>query len=54
MLLLDRLPTMPNLVRRGMQGVNMQCPLCLEDVETSQHLFITCKVAQKVWDLCER
>jgi len=53
-LLLDRLPTRDNLAKRGMQLMSVRCPMCQEGVETAQHLFTTCKVAQKVWDLCER
>jgi len=52
-LLLDRLPTRVNLVKRDMQLINMLCSLCQEGEETSQHLFGTCKVAQKVWDQCD-
>ena len=53
-LLLDRLPTRTNLIRRGVQIGNALCPLCQKGVETTQHLFTTCKVTQKVWDQCER
>ena len=53
-LLLDRLPTKYNLAKRGLQIANLSCPLCLECVETGQHLFVVCKVPQKVWDQCER
>jgi len=53
-LLLDRLPTRSKLARRGVQLGNMQCPLCQVGVETAQHLFNTCIVAQQVWDHCER
>jgi len=51
---LDRLPTRFNLERRGMQLGNVQCPMCQEEVETTQHLFNTCKVAHKVWNHCKR
>jgi len=37
-----------NLVRKRVQLRNIQYLLCQEGIETSQHLFITCKVAQKV------
>ena len=37
-----------------MQLGNAQCPLYQQGIETTQHLFITCKVAQKVLDQCER
>jgi len=53
-LLLDRLPTRDNLARRGMQLTSVRCPMCQEGEETAQHLFTTCKVAQKVCDLYER
>jgi len=53
-LLLDRLPTRSNLARRGVQLENVQCPLCLGDVEIVKHLFNTFKVARKVWDMCDR
>jgi len=53
-ILLDRLPTRANLVKRGMQIMYVDCLLCLEATETCQRLFDTCKVAQKVWDKCER
>ena len=51
---MDRLPTRSNLAIRDVQLTNLSCPLCLECVETGQHFFITCKVAQNVWDQCER
>ena len=51
---MDRLPTRSNLAKRGLQLTNLSCPFCLECVETGQHLFVTCKVAQNVWDQCER
>ena len=41
----ERLPTRSNLAKRGMQLTNLSCPLCLECVETGQHLFVMCKVA---------
>jgi len=53
-LLLDRLQTRSNLVRRGVQLGNVQCPLRQYGVESAQHLFNTCKVAHKVWDHSER
>jgi len=49
-LLFDRLPTRVNLARREIQVGNMCCPLCSGDIETAQHLFSTCRVAQNIWD----
>jgi len=53
-LMVDRLPTRSNLSLRGLQLTSLFCPLCLESVESDQHLFVMCKVAQNVWDQCER
>jgi len=53
-LLLDRLPTRHNLANRGLQLLDLSCPLCQECDETGQHLFVMCKVAQNVLDQCER
>jgi len=41
--LLDRLSTNANLIRRGVP---------VDSQETSQHLFIDCAVAQRVWSGC--
>jgi len=30
------------------------CPLCKNAEETTQHLFISCEVSQKVWDNYDR
>jgi len=51
--MIDRLPTRVNLIRRGVNIHNNFCPLCSKAEETMQHLFIGCKVAQKVWDNCD-
>ena len=53
-ILLDRLPTRLNLVRRGVQLANSLCPLCQDGVESTDHLFNTCSVVQQVWDKCDR
>jgi len=46
-LLVYRLPTKFNLAKRGMHLMNLSCPLCQECIESGQHLFAMCKVAQK-------
>ena len=53
-ILWDRLSTRVNLVRRGVRLGCILCPMCREHVENAQYLFCTCKVTQKVWDMCER
>jgi len=51
---LNRLPTRTNLVRRGVHLTNILCPMCNKYDETVNHLFITCEIAQKRWDRCNR
>jgi hypothetical protein len=50
-LLHDRLPTKVNLARRGVLGreVEVKCVWCNHDPEATNHLFLHCKVAHRVW-----
>jgi hypothetical protein len=50
-LLHDRVPTKNNLVIRQViaEGLESVCPLCGLELETSEHLFLYCNVATKVW-----
>ncbi|GJR77559.1 zinc knuckle CX2CX4HX4C containing protein [Tanacetum coccineum] len=41
-LCLDRLPTRCNLDARGVDLDSTRCPICDEDLESSQHLFVEC------------
>ena len=45
---LDRLATMNNLVKKGMQITDDLCRLCKEDRETADHVFINCRKARDV------
>ena len=47
----NRLPTRINLDARGIDLHSVRCPICDEDVETSQHLFIDCIVASRLWSM---
>ena len=53
-ILLDRLPTSNNLIKRGMMGISPVCMLCKATEESSHHLFLECIYAQRVWYLCYR
>ncbi|KAJ9561660.1 hypothetical protein OSB04_006820, partial [Centaurea solstitialis] len=55
---LDRLPTKFNLGKRGIRLDNDQCVFCNEDIETSDHIFLSCRRSIEVrravnswWDL---
>ena len=44
----NKLLTADNLRRRGIEGPS-RCALCNADMETTQHLFLHCKVSLQVW-----
>ncbi|KAK2413278.1 hypothetical protein QL285_036006 [Trifolium repens] len=49
-LLLDRIPTKDNLVKRRILNIQQgQCVLCGIAPETACHLFLHCNVAAKIW-----
>ncbi|GJY59580.1 RNA-directed DNA polymerase, eukaryota, reverse transcriptase zinc-binding domain protein [Tanacetum coccineum] len=50
-LLLDRLPTHHNLDVRGIDLDSTRCPMCDDNIETTQHLFVECKVAVEIWKM---
>jgi len=45
----NALPVKGVLLKRGF-NVDPTCPLCLDDIESSTHLFKDCMVTQKVWE----
>ncbi|KAL4590049.1 hypothetical protein LXL04_002967 [Taraxacum kok-saghyz] len=49
-LLQDRIPTLANLVKIGISHDQL-CPLCNQDLESSDHLFLHCQTTKEVWDL---
>ncbi|XP_068486796.1 uncharacterized protein [Phaseolus vulgaris] len=53
-ILLGRLPTFDNLIRRGVAATSSLCVLCNTAEESSQHLFLECIYAQRAWSLCLR
>ena len=46
----NALPIRGTLLRRGCR-IDPQCPLCLTDIETANHLFDECLQTKEVWDL---
>lgn len=49
--ILDRIPTKPNLLIRGVGGIgdNLVCPFCLSAQETTTHLFLFCRFYHCIW-----
>ncbi|GAU48796.1 hypothetical protein TSUD_141140 [Trifolium subterraneum] len=54
--LLGRLATRDNLARRGIipLGVGTLCPWCDGDIESENHLLVTCPLAWVVWSLVHK
>ncbi|XP_022040593.1 uncharacterized protein LOC110943145 [Helianthus annuus] len=46
---LDRLPTRCALVRRNINVESHLCPLCGDEPESTEHLFLSCGFVQSVW-----
>lgn len=44
-----RLATKINLDLRGIDLHSVRCPLCDDDLETEEHLFIHCRISKQVW-----
>ncbi|GJX74031.1 RNA-directed DNA polymerase, eukaryota [Tanacetum coccineum] len=43
------LPTRKNIDARGIELHSIRCPLCDEDIETEEHIFVRCKIALDTW-----
>ncbi|GKV32332.1 hypothetical protein SLEP1_g40948 [Rubroshorea leprosula] len=55
-LLLNRLPTKSNLLKRGFSVImgDGNCILCQEEEEDATHLFLKCKNVRWIWKECAR
>ncbi|KAJ0883842.1 putative RNA-directed DNA polymerase [Helianthus annuus] len=49
-LVLNRLPTAMDLVHRNINIQDVNCKVCGEENETAVHIFVTCNLAQQVWE----
>ena len=45
---LDCLPTLENLVTLCVDMANTTCPLCLENTENREHLFVKCRLSSEI------
>ncbi|GKB68686.1 RNA-directed DNA polymerase, eukaryota, reverse transcriptase zinc-binding domain protein [Tanacetum coccineum] len=48
-LALNKLPSRVNLEKKGIDVDSLLCPICNDDVETVNHIFLSCDMAK---DLC--
>ncbi|XP_076917000.1 uncharacterized protein LOC143576894 [Bidens hawaiensis] len=46
---LDRIPVIPLLAKRNVLVGFLDCPACGEADETTEHVFVSCGLAQAVW-----
>ncbi|XP_071709258.1 uncharacterized protein [Rutidosis leptorrhynchoides] len=46
---LQRLPVRTKLDKRGIDLHSVRCPLCDDDIESSEHTLIFCRRAQEIW-----
>ncbi|GJW56280.1 putative RNA-directed DNA polymerase, eukaryota, reverse transcriptase zinc-binding domain protein, partial [Tanacetum coccineum] len=46
---LDKLATLVNLDRKGIDVASLLCPVCNEQVENVNHLFFSCEMARDLW-----
>ncbi|GKV47542.1 hypothetical protein SLEP1_g54439 [Rubroshorea leprosula] len=55
-LMLDRIPTKVNLLRRGIikDLKESKCVICEEQEEDSAHLFLRCRMTQWLWEACAK
>ena len=48
---LNRLPSRVNLDRKGIDIGSILCPICTNDIESVNHIFFNCGLAQDLWGL---
>ncbi|GJR14581.1 RNA-directed DNA polymerase, eukaryota, reverse transcriptase zinc-binding domain protein [Tanacetum coccineum] len=51
---LDRIPTRSNLDSKGIDLDSRLCPVCNDEIKTSQHLLIDCSIAKSSWILVSK
>ena len=49
----NAVPVRGTLLKREL-NIDAGCPLCLDDIESIDHLFSECQIGKKVWDLADK
>ncbi|XP_076911244.1 uncharacterized protein LOC143569147 [Bidens hawaiensis] len=50
---MERIPTLFSLLKRSIMVASVVCSLCEEEVESAEHLFVSCPFAQSVWSIID-
>jgi len=50
--LTDRIETKQNLHKRGVMVGDTLCVFCGKEEESTSHIFVSCKVSIKFWNMC--
>ena len=53
-LMFNKLPSRVNLDKKGIDVGSILCPMCVDDVETINHIFFSCDMAKELWALFAR
>jgi len=53
-MLINRVSTRDNLIKRGVNLLSQQCIMCGRGEESIQHLFFECNYVLTVWKLCDQ
>ncbi|XP_076931546.1 uncharacterized protein LOC143596729 [Bidens hawaiensis] len=48
---MERIPSLFSLAKRNIPFGSLLCPFCSEELETAEHLFVTCQFAHLVWSV---
>ncbi|GJX58573.1 RNA-directed DNA polymerase, eukaryota [Tanacetum coccineum] len=51
---LDKLPTLANMDKKGIDVNSLLCPICNAHIESVDHLFFSCDLARDLWGLLSR
>ncbi|XP_076927472.1 uncharacterized protein LOC143591034 [Bidens hawaiensis] len=46
---MERIPTLFSLAKRNAISASVVCPICEEEIESAEHLLVSCSFAQSVW-----
>ncbi|XP_076901327.1 uncharacterized protein LOC143555704 [Bidens hawaiensis] len=48
---MERIPVLFSLAKRGVAVESIVCPVCEENLESAEHLLVSCQFAQSIWSI---